>query len=99
MRLSVYCAENYNISRRQAKEAVKNGLISINKSIIKKDIEIDGTENITADFTIKQLNYNLSDYLLYQDDNYVKLITLTIEYKISAKQTEKLEMQRIKTNT
>lgn len=41
MRLSVYCAENYNISRRQAKEAVKNGLISINKSIIKKDIEID----------------------------------------------------------
>ena len=73
MRLSVYCAENYNISRRQAKEAVKNGLISINKSIIKKDIEIDGTENITADFTIKQLNYNLSDYLLYQDDNYVFL--------------------------
>ena len=73
MRLSVYCAENYNISRRQEKEAVKNCLISINKSIIKKDIEIDGTENITADFTIKQLNYNLSDYLLYQDDNYVFL--------------------------
>lgn len=73
MRLSVYCAEKFKISRRQARQALKNGLISINKSIIKKDIEITGTENIIADFNIKQLDYNLSDYLLYKDDNYVFL--------------------------
>ena len=73
MRLSVYCAEKFKISRRQAKDALKNGLISIDKSIIKKDIEIAGTENINADFNIKQLDYNLSDYLLYQDNNYVFL--------------------------
>lgn len=73
MRLSVYCAEKFKISRRQVKEAIKNGLISIDKSIITKDIEITGTENIKADFNIKQLDYNLSDYLLYQDDNYVFL--------------------------
>lgn len=73
MRLSVYCAEKFKISRRQVKEAIKNGLISIDKSIIKKDIEIAGTENIIADFNIKQLDYNLSDYLLYQDNNYVFL--------------------------
>ena len=62
MRLSVYCAENYNISRRQAKEAVKNGLISINKSIIKKDIEIDGTEIIMY-FYISHLFFILKDYI------------------------------------
>lgn len=73
MRLSVYCAEKFKISRRQARQAIKNGLISIDKSIIKKDIEITGTENIIADFNIKQLDYNLSDYLLYKDDNYVFL--------------------------
>lgn len=73
MRLSVYCSEKFKISRRQAKEALKKGLISIDKSIIKKDIEINGTENINADFNIKQLDYNLSDYLLYLDDNYVFL--------------------------
>ena len=73
MRLSVYCAEKFKISRRQVKEAIKNGLISIDKSIITKDIEITGTENIKADFNVKQLNYNLSDYLLYLDDNYVFL--------------------------
>ena len=73
MRLSVYCAEKFKISRRQVKEAIKNGLISIDKSIITKDIEITGTENIKADFNIKQLDYNLSDYLLYQDNNYVFL--------------------------
>ena len=73
MRLSVYCAEKFKISRRQVKEAIKNGLISIDKSIITKDIEITGTENIKADFNVKQLDYNLSDYLLYQDDNYVFL--------------------------
>lgn len=71
MRLSVYCADYFKISRRQAKEAIKNGLISIDKSIIKKDIEINGTENIKADFNIKPLEYNLSDYLLYKDSNYV----------------------------
>ena len=73
MRLSVYCAEKFKISRRQVKEAIKNGLISIDKSIITKDIEITGTENIKADFNKKQIDYNLSDYLLYQDDNYVFL--------------------------
>lgn len=73
MRLSIYCAEKFKISRRQARQALKNGLISIDKSIIKKDIEITGTENINADFNIKQLDYNLSDYLLYKDDNYVFL--------------------------
>lgn len=73
MRLSIYCAEKFKISRRQARQAIKNGLISIDKSIIKKDIEITGTENIIADFNIKQLDYNLSDYLLYKDDNYVFL--------------------------
>ena len=73
MRLSVYCAEKFKISRRQVKEAIKNGLISIDKSIITKDIEITGTENIKADFNVKQLDYNLSDYLLYQDNNYVFL--------------------------
>lgn len=73
MRLSVYCAEKFKISRRQAKDALKNGLISIDKSIITKDIEIAGNENIKADFNIKQLDYNLSDYLLYIDDNYVFL--------------------------
>lgn len=73
MRLSVYCAEKFKISRRQARQAVKNGLISIDKSIITKDIEINGTENINADFNLKQLTYNLSDYLLYLDNNYVFL--------------------------
>ena len=73
MRLSVYCAEKFKISRRQARQAIKNGLISIDKSIIKKDIEITGAKNINADFNIKQLDYNLSDYLLYKDDNYVFL--------------------------
>lgn len=32
-------------------------------------------------------------------DDYVKLITLTINYKVSAKNEEKLEMQRIKAKT
>lgn len=31
-------------------------------------------------------------------DNKIKLVTLTITYPVSAKRTEKLEMQRIKAN-
>lgn len=73
MRLSLYCAKNFNISRRQAKDAIKNGLISIEQKIIKKDMEVNGCENITADFTHKIINYNLSDYLLYQDESCVFL--------------------------
>ena len=61
------------------------------------------TVEINSGNTIKGKINKTYDYTLtiedYQDDNYVKLITLTIEYKISAKRTEKLEMQRIKTNT
>ena len=78
MRLSVYCAENYNISRRQAKEAVKNGLISINKSIIKKDIEIDD------DLTISDIYKNFPDYnslsrLDYEADGIIGMINKNIK--------------------
>ena len=73
MRLSVYCAEKFNISRRQAKEIIKNGHISIDKSIIKQDIEVTGSENIYADFNKKELKFNIDDFLLYQDNDYIFL--------------------------
>lgn len=86
MKLSQYCAERFNISRRQAKQAIKNGLISIEKKVIKKDTEISSAENITADFSVKPLNYDFRDYLLYQDENYVFL------YKPSFMHSEKLHI-------
>lgn len=73
MRLSVYCAEKFNISRRQAKEIIKSGHISIDKSIIKQDIEVTGNENIYADFNNKKLEFNINDFLLYQDNDYIFL--------------------------
>ena len=76
MRLSVYCAEKFKISRRQVKEAIKNGLISIDKSIITKDIEITGTENIKADFNVKQLfpEYSPLSRLDYEADGIIGMI-------------------------
>lgn len=72
-------------------------------TIVRKLPKANMTVEINSGNTIKGKINKTYDYTLtiedYQDDNYVKLITLTIEYKISAKQTEKLEMQRIKTNT
>ncbi len=73
MRLSIYCAEYFKISRRQAKDAIKNGLISIEKSIIKKDINVLGNEKLIASFNTKQIDYNLQDYLLYKDESFIFL--------------------------
>ncbi len=73
MKLSEYCAEHFNISKRKAKNTIKSGLISIDKSIITKDIDIIGNENIIFNTQITPIYYNLDDYLLYKDDNYIFL--------------------------
>lgn len=71
--------------------------IARNLAELNMTVEIN-SGNMTKGKINKTYDYTLTIEDNY-GDNYVKLITLTIDYKISAKQTEKLEMQRIKTNT
>ena len=71
MRLSIYIAKTYNISRRNAKEAIKNGLINIDNSIITKDIDVSGSENIILKMQKHIVDYELNDYLLYKDNDYM----------------------------
>lgn len=73
MRLSIFIAKTYNISRRQAKDAVKNGLVTIEKSIITKDIDVNGNENIIYNISNKSISYEINDYLLYKDKEYMFL--------------------------
>lgn len=71
MRLSVYIAQKYNISRRTAKEYIKNGFVISGKSIITKDIDILGNEDIILNVSQNNISYNLNDYIIYQDNNYI----------------------------
>lgn len=71
MRLSVYIAQKYNISRRTAKEYIKNGFVISGKSIITKDIDILGNEDIILNVPQNNISYNLNDYIIYQDNNYI----------------------------
>lgn len=71
MRLSIYITKKYNISRRSAKEYIKNGFISSGKSIITKDIEVSGSEEITLNISQQTISYNIQDFILYNDANYM----------------------------
>lgn len=71
MRLSVFIAQKYNISRRTAKECIKNGFVISGKSIITKDINILGNEDIILNVPQNNISYNLNDYIIYQDNNYI----------------------------
>lgn len=71
MRLSVFIAQKYNISRRTAKEYIKNGFVISGKSIITKDIDILGNEDIILNVSQNNISYNLNDYIIYQDNNYI----------------------------
>lgn len=71
MRLSIYITEKYNISRRSAKEYIKNGLVSCGKRIITKDIEISGSEDIILNIQKQELSYNIHDFMLYKDNKYI----------------------------
>lgn len=71
MRLSVFIAQKYNISRRTAKEYIKNGFVISGKSIITKDIDILGNEDIILNVPQNNISYNLNDYIIYQDNNYI----------------------------
>lgn len=71
MRLSVFIAQKYNISRRTAKEYIKNGFVISGKSIITKDINILGNEAIILNVPQNNISYNLNDYIIYQDNNYI----------------------------
>ena len=73
MRLSVFIAQKYNISRRTAKEYIKNGFVISGKSIITKDIDILGSEDIILNIPQNNISYNINDFLLHQDNNYVFL--------------------------
>lgn len=71
MRLSVFIAQKYNISRRTAKEYIKNWFVISGKSIITKDIDILGNEDIILNVPQNNISYNLNDYIIYQDNNYI----------------------------
>ena len=71
MRLSVFIAQKYNISRRTAKEYIKNGFVISGKSIITKDIDILGNEDIILNVPQNNISYYLNDYIIYQDNNYI----------------------------
>lgn len=71
MRLSVFIAQKYNISRRTAKEYIKNGFVISGKSIITKDIDILDNEDIILNVPQNNISYNLNDYIIYQDNNYI----------------------------
>lgn len=71
MRLSIFIAQKYNISRRTAKEYIKNGFVISGKSIITKDIDILGSEDIILNVPQQNVVYNLNDYMIYQDCNYI----------------------------
>lgn len=71
MRLSVFIAQKYNISRRTAKEYIKNGFVISGKSIITKDIDILGNKDIILNVPQNNISYNLNDYIIYQDNNYI----------------------------
>lgn len=73
MRLSVFIAQKYKISRRTAKEYIKNGFVISGKSIITKDIDILGSEDIILNIPQNNISYNINDFLLHQDNNYVFL--------------------------
>lgn len=71
MRLSVFIARKYNISRRIAKDYIKNGCIISGKTIITKDIDIFGSEDVVLNIPHQNISYDLNDYILYKDDDYV----------------------------
>lgn len=73
MRLSIFCANKYNISRRLAKEYIKSGNILIDKSIIKKDIDIQGNENVILSIEKTQSTINIEDYIIFKDSHYIFL--------------------------
>lgn len=68
MRLSILVAKKFNFSRRYAKFAIKNGLISVDNVITKNDVDIS-SDNINFHGIINNFNINEEDFILkkYQD--------------------------------
>lgn len=53
----------------------------------------NGKETVKAKIGTYKIELNIEDY---NDENVIKIVTLKIEYPVSRKNTEKLEMQRLK---
>lgn len=73
MRLSAYCAKILNISRREAKELIKERLILVNNITATKDIEVEGCEKIQSLISRKENSFNINDYIIKQSEDYVFL--------------------------
>lgn len=73
MRLSAYCAKILNISRREAKELIKDRLILVNNTTATKDIEVEGSEKIKSLISRKENSFNIDDFIIKQTENYVFL--------------------------
>lgn len=73
MRLSIFIADKYNISRRNAKDYIKNGFVTQGKSIITKDMEVAGNNDFILNINKAPVTYNINDIMLYKDENYLFL--------------------------
>lgn len=95
MRLSAYCSKILNMPRREAKQAIKDGLILINGKRAKKDIEVSGTENVSTEIRKENPQFNAEEYELYKDNQYVFLYKPPFMHSERIKQTDPLTMSDI----
>ncbi len=72
MRISILLAEKYNMSRRYAKKAIKDGLVTVEGKIIVKDIDTN-SNNIKYTGIINKPLFNIDDYILNRTDNIIFL--------------------------
>lgn len=64
MRLSALTAKKFGISRRNAKELIRDAKVRIDGRIVKSDIEVEEDENIEAEIEKTGVDFNLADYFL-----------------------------------
>ncbi|WP_022849904.1 pseudouridine synthase [Limisalsivibrio acetivorans] len=68
MRLSAKCAELFDFSRRRGKEFIKEGKISVNGKTVRKDIEIEGDEDIRAELDYRSEGNPAGEFIIKQNE-------------------------------
>lgn len=68
MKLTYKAAKLFSISRRNVKDALKNGLISVNGRTIRKDTEVSDTDIIIYSGEKNPLSFDPADFLLFRNE-------------------------------
>ncbi len=95
MRLSIQLVTLYKISRREAKEAIKNGLVKVNDNITTKDIDVLVSDTITLSQDDKMLEFNIDDYVLSKHNDIIFLYKPPFMHYERLRKSDELTMSDI----